>query len=161
MVAPQEMALSPRQPFDGQRVRRTPGFGRIQQLTTRHSKKTKDFRISTLNIGTLRDKEEEIVELMRERKLLVMGLCETQTKESDDRIIHAGYRLISRGVDTGRHGVGIMLAPELETCVERYEQNGERIFSISLKMKDAGITIIQIYASQQGRTSAEKDAFYE
>ena len=90
---------------------------------------------------------------MRERKLLVMGVCETRTKETDYRIIHAGYRIITSGGDTGIHGVGFMLAPELETCVERVEQNGERIVSISLKMKDAG--------TQQGRTSAEKDAFYE
>jgi hypothetical protein len=41
---------------------------------------TKDMRlkIGIININTLLGKEEEIVTLMKERKLKVLGLCETR-----------------------------------------------------------------------------------
>ena len=77
-----------------------------------------------------------MVEVLRERNLMIMGLCETRIRGSKDKIIHGGYRFINSGGDTGRHGVGFVLAPELERCVERVEHVNERIVAVSLKMKD-------------------------
>ncbi|KAL7645940.1 UNVERIFIED_CONTAM: hypothetical protein RMT77_002837 [Armadillidium vulgare] len=36
------------------------------------------LRVATLNVGTLRGKEEEMVELMLERRLDILGICETR-----------------------------------------------------------------------------------
>ncbi|KAK4315395.1 hypothetical protein Pmani_013312 [Petrolisthes manimaculis] len=98
---------------------------------------------------------------MRERNLRMMGICETRMRKNEDTIIHGGYRPINSGIDTGRHGVGFVLAPELERCVEVVKQVNDRIVGVSLKMKEVGVTVIQIYAPQQGRATAEKDGFYE
>src|SRR5678816_1796877 len=38
----------------------------------------RSLRVATLNVGTLRGKEEEMVELMLERRLDVLGVCETR-----------------------------------------------------------------------------------
>ena len=142
------MALSPRQPLSyRRRVQRIPGF-----------QYHKDFmRLATLNVATIRGKEEELVELMRERKLMVLALAETRLKENGDKIIHENYRLIHSGTDSGRHGVAFLVAPDVAQYVEGF---GERIISVDLKLSQ-GVSIVQVYAPQQGRPNEEKDEFYQ
>ena len=82
------MALSPQQPFNGRRVRRIPGLGQTNQMNdhlnrTRNYKKN-HFNIATVNVATMRDKEEEVIEVMKERNVAIMGLCETRYRGKGD-----------------------------------------------------------------------------
>ena len=78
------------------------GFGRIHRLATQKSLRIQNLRISTLNVGTIR--KNNVEDLVMEGNLLLMGISETRIKKNEDRTIHEGYRLVSIGNDTGRHG---------------------------------------------------------
>ena len=85
-----------------------------------------------------------------------LGLREVQKK-----VLHENYKLIYRGNDDGRHGVGVLLAPEMAPCVEKIDSVSERNLSISYKTKIIAFTLIQVYAPQRGRPSFAKDQFYQ
>ena len=55
------------------------------------------LRIGILNIGTLREKEEEVTLLMEERRLNIFGISETREKFSGRRVIHNDYICLSSG----------------------------------------------------------------
>ena len=150
-------------------MQRISGFGQIPLATTGTSngtttgrdKRKSKIRIGTINVSTARDKEEEIVEIMEERKLDILGLCETRFRGVGDRVIHNNYRLLYSGENDGRAGVGIVLSAEMSPCVVRVQHIDNRIIIVDLIIKSIGISIIQVYTPQQGRPMREKEAFYE
>ena len=73
--------------------------------------------MGTINVSTMKGKEEEIVELMDERKLKILGLCETRLEDSNDRLIHNNNRLVYSGDDEGSSGVGLVLSAEIAPMV--------------------------------------------
>ena len=99
----------------------------------------------------MRDKEEEIIEVMKERKLTVLAMSDIRLQGCGDRKILEDYRLIYIGGQEARHGVGLVLNPELAPLVERVSQVNERIVCVDIKLQYAGISFIQVYAPQQGR----------
>ena len=140
---------------------------RIAQMVTDrnengHGKKKAqgNIRMATINVSTLKDKEEEIIEMMKARRLDILGLCETRCKNSGQRRLHEDYKIIYSGVDDGRHGVAFMLTPQIAETVDSIDHKSERILGITLKLRDQKISVIQIYAPQQGRSIEEKEEFY-
>ena len=57
----------------------------------------KTLRIGIMNVATLREKEEKLIEVMKIRKLSIMAVYETRMRSKEDRVIHEGYRLIDSG----------------------------------------------------------------
>ena len=110
-----------------------------------------NLRVATLNVGTLRGKEEELVSLMQERRIDVLGLCETKLAGKRSRTLHENYQPIFSGAGDTRHGVGVMLSEELSQRVTTMEQRNERILSYSIKLNRGNISFIQVYVPQQGR----------
>ena len=160
-----QMALSPQQPLGGQRVRRITGLWKRKRKKTtgqtyKQRLKNNILKFGAINVGTLRGKEEEMVELMKLRQVSVLGLSETRMKGCGDRIIHGGYRLIYIGEDSGRHGVAFLVSSDVAQCVEKVIFKNDRIISIDFKLRTA-ISIIQAHAPKQGRPLKEKEEFYE
>ena len=116
--------------------------------------------MGTINIGSIRDKEEELVEVMMERKLHVLGFCETCLEGHGQRTLYNNYVLFYSGVVSRIHGVGIILSPELADKVDSASFKSERVLNLTLKLRSRNIGIVQIYASQQVRPNHEKEAFY-
>lgn len=159
----EEMAPSPRQPFNRQGVLRIPGLGQTLPLTTGNVHRTqnvKNFRFGIINVATLREKEEEIVEMMKMKRLSILAVSETRLRDKGDKIIHEDYRLIYSGNEQAKHGVGFFLEPNIAPLVEKVIAINERLIGIDLKLK-FGISMIQVYAPQQGRPTAEKEQFYQ
>ena len=52
--------------------------------------------MATMNVSTVRGKKERNDEVMEERKLDVMGLCETRLWGRGGAVIHGSYRLHNR-----------------------------------------------------------------
>ena len=77
-----------------------------------------------------------------------------------DRIIHEGYRLIYIGREQARHGVAFLLEPSIAQFVEKVIPIKERLIGVYLKLMD-GVSMIQVYAPQQGRPTTEKNEFYQ
>ena len=95
-----------------------------------------------------------MVEVMKERKIVIIGLCETRHRGSGDMKVHNDYRLFYGGSDDGRHGVGFLVVPEVARYIDTVVRVDNSIISISLRLEEEGISVVQIYAPQQGRTSA-------
>lgn len=120
------------------------------------------FRIGTINASTMVGKEEEVVSMMRERTLDVLGVCETRMEGEGRRKIHDDYQLIYKGRDEERkYGVALFLTPDLADRVEDIVFKNERMIAIALRLKKKRVGIIQVYAPHQGRPQEEKNAFYE
>ena len=116
MVDLVEMAPSPQQLLNEQGVLRITGFRRYKtgnNFNSQKKLKVSYLRIATINIATARGKEEEMIEVMKSRRLDVLGLAETRLKGNGDQIIHGNCKMIYSGNDDGRHGVGIILSPKL------------------------------------------------
>src|SRR5678816_2632700 len=121
----------------------------------------RNIRIATLNVGTLRGKEEEMVMLMIERGLDVLGVCETRLAGSGVRVLHHNYQLIYSGGRENRHGVGVIMSEEMSQRVSNIEQKNSRIMSVSIKTNGVNLSFIQVYAPQQGRPAGEREIFYQ
>ena len=163
MANTDEMAPSPRQPLNRQGVLRIPGFGRTQTLTTRNSPGTAtltNLRIGTINVATVKNKEEEIVEVMKMRNLSILAMSETRLRGKGDRILHDNYRLLYSGGEGARHGVGFIIEPNTAQYVEKVVPVNDRLIGIDIKLEH-GFSMIQVYAPQQGRPLIEKEEFYQ
>ena len=132
----------------------------MQGIRNRKNDRT-HIRMGTINIATMKDKEEEIVFMMKERNLDILGVCETRTKNEGQKKIHEDFRYIYKGNREGRHGVGFILSPVFAERVSQIIYKSERIISISIEINNIGISLIMVYAPQQGRSVEEKEEFYE
>ena len=59
----------------------------------------------------MRGKEEEIVDIMKENDLSIVGLSGTRMRGTGEKLLHENYKLIYSGKEDRMHGVGISLAP--------------------------------------------------
>ena len=119
------------------------------------------LRIATLNVGTLRGKEEEMVMVMRERRIDILEVCETRLSGGGVKVLHDDFQLIYSGGQDNIHGVGVILSPELAQRVNNFEQVNERMLTFSLKMNEGNLSFIQVYVPQQGRPTEEREVFYQ
>lgn len=116
----------------------------------------------TINIGTLKDKAEEIIHTMTDRNLQILGLAETRYKGSGQKRLHDDYELYYSGEQNStRHGVAMIVGPELTRHVEKVHYVNNRIIALTLNLDGYRISFIQSYAPQQGRPQEEKDTFYD
>ena len=100
MVNLKDMARSPRQSLTRQGVLRISGSGQILMTKTNKTyriRTLKIVRIGIMNVARLKEKEEELIAVMKMRKLSIMVICETRIRRNGDRIIPDGYRLIYSG----------------------------------------------------------------
>ena len=137
-------------------------YGQTYRTTNPDRTKTYDYMFfGTINIGTLKDKAE-IVHSMTQRNLHILGLAETRFRGSGQRRLHDDYELFYSGDNLNtRHGVAIILHPEINRLVEKVIYINNRIIAITLNFKSYKISFIQAYAPQQGRPQEEKEIFFE
>ena len=120
------------------------------------------MHIGTINAGTIRGKTEEIVDLMQERQLKVLGIAETRLQGQGRKTVHGDYELIYSGSERDtRHGVGLFFHPDLAVHIEKVHYISNRIVASILNINKYRVSFIQAYAPQQGRPQEEKDEFYE
>ena len=125
-----------------------------------HGMHKKVVRLGTINLSTLRGKEEEIVMMMRKRNIDILGLCETRLSGEGTKLLHGDYQLFYKGGRDAKHGVGVIVSDELSGKIGHLIYKNERIISFSLKIGTQKISCIHFYASQQGRPQEEIGDFY-
>ena len=126
--------------------------------------KNSTFRFGTINVGTYNNKEDEILDMMKERKLDILGMAETRHGgKSVGQDLGDGYVLIYRGVDVGirKHGVAMIVGPRLAPFIQKVQLVSERLMTCTIRIKNKNYNVHQIYAPQQGHTQEEKDNFME
>ena len=72
-----------------------------------------------MSIATLWEKEEELIEVRKTKKLSIMALCETSIQSNGGRIIHdEGYRYIYSVGEQARRGAAFPLEPSIAQFAE-------------------------------------------
>ena len=66
-----------------------------------------EVRFATLNVGTMTGKRVELVELMKRRQLLVLGVQETKWKGDRTVKLGEGFKMLHAGGDGKTNGVGL------------------------------------------------------
>ena len=125
-----------------------------------HGQENRPLRLGTINLSTLRGKEEEVIMMMQERRIDILGLCETRLPGEGTKLLHNNYQLFYKGGRTTRHGVGLVVSEELSGKISHLNFKCDRIISFSLKLGMFKASIIQVYAPQQGRPQEEKEEFF-
>ena len=95
------------------------------------------------------------------RNLKILGLAETRWKGTGHIKLHNDYELLYSGNENDtRHGVGIIISPEISHLVEKIYNISNRMIAITFNLSNYKLSLIQTYAPQQGRPQEEKDDFY-
>ncbi len=86
-----------------------------------------NIRLGTLNTSTLRDKLEEVVELMMEKNLDIIGIYETRLAGEGTKKRHNDFRLIHKGMNNEhKYGVAFILTQIFAERVEKNDYVSER-----------------------------------
>lgn len=124
----------------------------------------KAIKLAIINVGTYRGKEEEIVEMMKARRIDVVGMSEMRVEgEESGRDLGGGYMLAYRGVDMGikKHGVGFIFGPKIAPFIQEVRGVNERLIMCTFKIKRKKYRLYQVYAPQQGHPEEEKERFMD
>ena len=79
--------------------------------------------------------EEELVMVMKERRLDLLGVCEAKIPRFGSKVIRDNYQLIHKGKEQERkYGVAFIMTQELADTVEKTSLISERIISVTIKV---------------------------
>ena len=147
------MAPSPRRPFDGQGVRRISGL---------IDRKEKELRLATVNVGSMRGRSREVVEMLARRRVDICCVQEVKYKGEGCRMFGDGeerYKFWWSG-GKGEDGVGILIREDLVEDVLQVDRINPRIIKMKIVMGRKVANIFSVYAPQVGRPQDEKEAFW-
>ena len=126
------------------------------------------FRVASLNVGTLNEKDHEVVETLSRRRIDLCSLQETRlaggVEANQSRVIcgkDSKYKLFFCGNKQGLGGVGILLSEKWIDKVIKVDRFSDRIMLIQLVIGKVVFTFISLYAPQVGLPMAEKVLFYD
>ena len=123
-----------------------------------------NFRIGTLNVGTLRGKSGEVVETLTRRGIDLCCLQEVRWRGGHSRTVtgkDSHYKFFWQGDRGGIAGVGIAIAVKWVDKVVRVDRVSDRIIALELLIGKTVTTFISVYAPQANREPIEKDSFYD
>ena len=136
--------------------------GRINWKRAKRNLETNyGLRLGILNVGTLREKEEEITLLMEQRNLKILGISETREKITGKRTIHNDYVCLSSGDPSGKHGVAFIVTRNISNNIDLFKPVDNRIACMKLRLNNIKVIVVTVYAPQQGRPEEEKEQFYQ
>ena len=156
----QTTAPSTWQPLNGQGVLRISSWNR----RTHESRDGFKVNVCTVNVGTLKGKGCEIVQMLKRRKANVCSIQEVRYKGNGSTTLGTGdakYKLWYSGNDYGTNGVGLLLHIDLVDNVIEVERFNDRIMKIKMVLGKRVYHIFSAYAPQVGRPAEEKEAFLE
>ena len=126
------------------------------------------FRAASLNIGSLNQKEAEVVETLTRRRIDICSIQEHRlvggTEDNQARVIagkDSKYKLYWSGCQQGIGGVGILLAEKWVDKVIRVKRFSDRIMLLRLIIGSVIFTFFSIYAPQAVLPEAQKVSFYD
>lgn len=129
----------------------------------RRERKRNTMRIGTWNIKTMlaAGKMEQIAREMKRYSVKILALQETRWK-GEGMIDKEGYTLYYSGEDKqGRNGTAFMIDRKLKREVIQFKPVNGRLCSITIKNRQANITVVNGYAPTEDAEDDEKTKFYE
>ena len=146
--------------------------GKLCERRSLRKKKEEDFRIGSMNVGTMRGRHAEVVETADRRRLDIVFLQETKWAGSECPTKNraqvrwlkgkdSAYKAYWSGNNNRTNGVGILLAKKWTDSVFEVQRPSDRIILLKLIIGKEIYTFLSVYAPQTGRPDAEKDIFYD
>ena len=125
--------------------------GRINWKRAKRNRETKHgLRLGILNVGTLREKEDEITLLMEQINLKILGISETREKITGKRTIHNDYVCLSSGDPSGKHGVAFIVTRNISNNINLFKSIDNRIACMKLRLNNTKVIVVE-----------EKEQFYQ
>ena len=116
------------------------------------------------NVGTVRGRSNEVVEVMSRRKVDICGLQEVRWRGACARLVEgkdSRYKMFWVGNDKSIDSVGILLAEKWVEAIFDVTHVPDRIMLIKLAVGKSIVTVLWVYAPQAGLDDKVKDLFYE
>ena len=136
--------------------------GPIQTVIQRPRKLCK-LPLSSLNVGTMRGRANEVVETLGRRNNDICRIQESRWKGCLVRLIKAKdftYKFIWSGDSSGFGGVGILIEKKWIDKIISVVRVDHRVIHIRILIGKPIINIFSVYAPQTGLSTEEKDSFY-
>ena len=118
------------------------------------------LRVGTVNVGTLKGRSGEVVDMAGRRKLDICCLQETRWRGGSARTMggtDARYKLFWSGCDSGTAGVGVLVAEKWVDSVVEVRRVSERLMVVRVAVGKTILNVVSVYAPQVGRPAAEKE----
>jgi hypothetical protein len=116
------------------------------------------LRIGTANVGTMRGRSGEVVEMAKRRRLDFCCLQETRWKGGSARTL-GDFKFFWIGCD-GTSGVGVLVAEKWVNRVLEVKRFSDRLMVIRVIVGKSVLSLVSVYAPQVGRSMEEKEEFY-
>jgi exonuclease III len=155
-----EMALSPWQPLNGQRVRRISR----RNAGAHDSREGGAVKVCTVNVGTLVVRSREVVEMLARRRVDICCIQEVRYRNQGSTTFGSNeqkYKFWYSGNKDGTNGVGILMKQELAEKVIEVERYSDRMMKVKMVIGRVVYEIFSVYAPQTGRPAQEKMEFWE
>ena len=123
-----------------------------------------NFRVATLNIGTMRGRSGEVVETVARRAVDVCCLQEVRWRGKGTRMISGKdckYKFFWSGNQMGTGGVGILVHEKWSEKVVDVVRATDQIMLLKLVVGDVIVTFLSVYAPQVGLEDSIKERFYD
>lgn len=122
-------------------------------------KEKKDIlRIASWNVGTLRGKLLEVVDVLKRHRIDVTCLQEIRWKENEHKECNE-YKLLYAGSNGTKNGVGFLVKLELYTNVIDVIRYNDRVMVLKLVLNKEVVTVACAYAPQVRLGEHEKKEF--
>ena len=106
----------------------------------------------------------KLCEGMRKRRMNACCLQEVRWREQGVRFVGVKgrrYKLWWSGNSDGMEGVGVLVKEDLCEKLVEVRRKSDRVMTVVLAFEEEVVRIICVYGPQSGRTSAEKERFYD
>jgi len=122
------------------------------------------MRIATLNVGTLKDRTNKLVEAMENYELDILCLQETRKASSGNETISDRYKVYYSGGDGQKNGVAVCVKKNWKSSIKRIKLDSDffdRIIAIELQIQNRIFNIFSVYAPQEGKLKKEVTDFWK
>ena len=119
----------------------------------------KRLRLGSVNVGTMRGRSLEVVEMMQRRQLDFCCLQETRWRGGSARTI-GSCKFFWMGCDEGISGVGILVAEKWIDDVIEVKRINDRLMVLRVRIGKSVLNLVSVYAPQVGRSMEEKEEFF-
>ena len=121
-------------------------------------------RMGTWNIGSMSGRGTEVCEELRKTRMDVCSLQEVGWRGQGAWFLGMKgrrYKLQWSGNSDGTGGVGVLVKEELCEKVVEVRRRSELVITVVMVLEEEVLRIICVYGPQSGRTTAEKEHFYD
>ncbi|XP_057306907.1 uncharacterized protein LOC130645064 [Hydractinia symbiolongicarpus] len=121
------------------------------------------LRMASVNVGTLRGRAGEVVEMLERRSVDMCCVQEVRWRGASVRFVkgrRARYKLFWIGTSDGYGGVGIFVAEKWVEKVIDVMRVNSRIIVIKFLIGNRIVTFLSVYAPQCGLIEEDKDKIY-